>query len=287
METPDTHRVPHHAQLGPWEMVIRAPDVRLRTHVTAYHGYVEQGPGLVQRREVASSDVVLVINFGPAWRLRPAAEPAPVAVHSFIAGVADAYTLSESTGPAYCLQVTFTPLGAYQFFGVPMDELANRVIPFDDLAGPLGRELPERLYAAATWEARFALLDALLAARFAEARSPSPAVARAWQLLTATHGQIEIGTLAEEIGWSRKHLNLRLREQIGLSPKALARVLRFQRAIHLLERAPGGSLTDVAYECGYYDQAHFIRDFRVFAGATPGTFLGRQVPIGADSRDAG
>ena len=83
--------------------------------------------------------------------------------------------------------------------------------------------------------------------------------------------------LAAELGWSRRHLAARFRDEVGVSPKALARLLRFERALELLGTR---TLADIAYECGYYDQAHFNRDFRAFAGATPGELLARRLPDG-------
>jgi AraC-like DNA-binding protein len=89
----------------------------------------------------------------------------------------------------------------------------------------------------------------------------------AWQRLLATDGAAPIGDLAQELGWSRRHLAARFRTELGMPPKAVARILRFERAVARLRA--GDDLAELALDCGYYDQAHFNRDFRAFADATP------------------
>jgi AraC-like DNA-binding protein len=154
-----------------------------------------------------------------------------------------------------------------------MHELFGRVVPLDTVldCGTLLEELAE----ADGWEARFARLDAELARRLEDAPPVHPAVAAAYTRLSATRGAVPVGVLASELGWSRRHLAARFRDDVGVSPKSLARLLRFRHALELLGHR---DLAGVAYECGYYDQAHFNRDFRAFAGATPGELLARRLP---------
>ena len=121
----------------------------------------------------------------------------------------------------------------------------------------------------ADWDARFALLDDTLGPRLADAH-PSREVAWAWRRLRATHGRVPIGTLAAELGWSRKRIVARFRDEIGLPPKAVARLLRFERARELAGTMPWGEL---AFECGFSDQSHLIAEFRRVTGRTPETFL--------------
>jgi AraC-like DNA-binding protein len=141
--------------------------------------------------------------------------------------------------------------------------------PLETVAGRAGGELVERLALAPTWAARFALLDAEIAARVAASAPPPREVAWAWSRLAATDGAVPVGALAQQLGWSRKRLVGRFREHVGLAPKLYARLLRFQAAVELLW---------IALDCGYYDQAHLNRDFRAFADVTPSEFVASRLP---------
>jgi AraC-like DNA-binding protein len=107
-------------------------------------------------------------------------------------------------------------------------------------------------------------------ARAAARHASLAEVAWAWGRLRAAHGLVAIGALAAELGWSRKRIVARFRDEIGLPPKAAAKLLRFERA-----RALAGTLpwAELALECGYYDQSHLSSDFRAVTGRTPETFL--------------
>ena len=280
MDAPAVTVVRHDSPLGRWEMASRDPDARLRGHVRDYVGYVEVTPGPLRRREVPSADVTFIISFGPAIGVSdPGDAAAPAHRHtSFVAGLHDAPVLTEHAGYQHGIEVRLAPLAARRLFGVPMQMLANNVVALEDLLGRDADRLVERLYEAPGWAPRFALLDDAIARRLEAARPPSPGVAWAWERLRETHGALPVATLAGELGWSRRHLAAQFREQVGLPPKLLARILRFDRVIALLRRADPERWAEVAYDCGYYDQAHFNRDFRAFTGSTPGAFLASRMP---------
>ena len=266
------------AELGSWELVTGAPDARLRGYVGDYQGYVESGTPAPVRQEVPIPRIPLIVNFGSQWNVAVSATAPHVSHDSFVAGLSVASAYVGAAGPATCMQVNLTPLGAYMFFGLPMHELANEVVPLE-AALPRGvARLAEALEDKAGWNERFALLDAILLARIAEARTPSPDVMWAWSILQKTHGRVPIGWICDRLGRSRRHLAVRFREQVGLPPKTVARIMRFDRAVALL-RSDSAQLADVAFECGYADQAHLNRDFREFAGTSPGRFVGRTGPI--------
>jgi AraC-like DNA-binding protein len=100
----------------------------------------------------------------------------------------------------------------------------------------------------------------------------------AWDRLAESGGAARILDLAREIGWSRKHLRTRFLEQVGLAPKTVARVMRFQGALQQIGAATRVNWAQLASDCGYADQAHFNRDFRDFAGNSPEAYLRARVP---------
>jgi AraC-like DNA-binding protein len=272
--------VRHDSPLGRWEMARREAHPRLRGTVRDYVGYLEATPEPLRRREVPSGDVTLIISLGPAIEVFDAARRGG-RYTSFVTGIWDGPAVTEHAGFQHGIEVNLTPLGTHRLLGLPMHHLANAVIELDDLLGAEVARLAERLHDAPDWGARFDLLDAALAARLARARPSSPGVAWAWGRLRATHGAVTVGALTEELGWSRRHLAAQFREQIGLPPKLLGRILRFDRVVTLLRSREPERWAEVAHGCGYYDQAHFNRDFRQFAGATPTEFLASRLPDGA------
>jgi AraC-like DNA-binding protein len=255
--------------------VSREPARWLRPYVRRFYGFQEATGVRTQRREGPGAEVVVLLSFEGEWRIGAATDPARPSDRrtSFAAGLHDASVLTEHDGLAHGMQVSLTPPGAYSLFGVPMSELAGRTVPLDALFGKDADRLAERLVSTPGWPARLALLDAAISARLAEARPPSPAVAWAWQRLSQTHGRVRVGALVEELGWSRKRLVARFREEIGISPKSLARILRFERAAALLAQPDPPGFADLAYECGFYDQSHLTNEFRRITGVTPAAFV--------------
>jgi AraC-like DNA-binding protein len=186
----------------------------------------------------------------------------------------DTSALIDTHGAQQGIQLNLTPLGAYRLLGLPMSELANQAVALEDVLGGPAVALVDRLGAAPTWGDRYAVLDETLLGWLADGPDPDPAVAWAWNQLDAAAGGVAIGDLADETGWSRRHFIQRFRDQVGLAPKATARVLRFNEAMRLLrERRPGTSITDVAMACGYTDHSHLTREFKRLAGCTPSAWL--------------
>jgi AraC-like DNA-binding protein len=261
-----------------WEMATRDAHPRLTGYVRNYTGYTEMSAAPLCRREVPSADVTMILS--PLSELTLRGTSAPARHTSFVAALHDRHALVEHGGFQEGVEVRLTPLGAHALFGLPMHELTNRVIELDELLGREADALVGRMWERPSWEQRFAFLDAAIAARAARAREHSPGVAWAWQRLRATHGRAGVRALADELGWSHRRLIARFREQVGMPPKTVGRLLRFDRVAQLLRHVEAPRLAEVAYECGYYDQSHLNRDFRDFAGTTPGEYLARRLPEG-------
>lgn len=194
---------------------------------------------------------------------------------SFVAGMSTVPVIVDSFGAASCIRVDFTPPGARRFFNLPMHELAGRMVAFDDILGSEAVALCDRLSGEPDWEQRFDIVEAFLADRILKlARQPLP-TDRAFERLVRTGGVERIGTLAAKLGWSRKHLAAKFHDEIGLTPKTVARMARFNRALFQARRQGGGRWAELANECGYADQAHLVRDFKAFVGASPTAWQAR------------
>lgn len=276
---PGTQVFRHSSDAARWEMVMRPPDLRLRRHVSAYVGYDEWSRAPLLRLEVPKTTAILILNIGAPIRIiGPGGAPTVQTHRSFVAGMYDSWVITETPRAQRGIEVKLTPLGAYRLLGRPMSELTNQVVALDDLFGAAADELVARLAEADTWEDCFLLMDDFLARRLAAAPPASREVAFAWQQLKTARGAVSIGGLARELGWSRKRLIERFRGEIGLTPKVAARLLRFTHALELLDADQRVSWADVAAGAGYYDQAHFIREFRSFAGLSPGDYRRRLLP---------
>lgn len=234
-----------------------------------YAAFSARTPGPDATLESASPHVVVVLDLADGWRIEQDGDGGRF--DSFVGGLHDGPTLVEHPGRSHGLQIGLTPLGARALLGVPGVELAHRVVDLEDVLGPAGKDLVERLAGARDDAARFALLDSVLLPRAAAAAPPRPDVARALDRLVATNGSLRIAALAAELGCSRRHLSTSFHRELGLPPKAYARILRLCRATDLLER--GVELARVAAVTGYADQPHLSGEFRALAGRTPVTFL--------------
>lgn len=170
-----------------------------------------------------------------------------------------------------CLQLRLSPMVAHAVLGAS-SELSGTVVALDDLWGREAVRIQERLRAARSWEDRFAIAEAVLARRNDAGRAVDPEVAFSWRQLVASRGRVRIERLVAEIGWSRKRLWSRFRAQVGLTPKRVARLIRFDHAAHRLAAGHGAAL--VAAESGFADQSHLHRDVMAFAGMTPTAVAG-------------
>jgi AraC-like DNA-binding protein len=256
-----------------WRQFAREPAAELRPYVERLLGYEASVAQRTRLLEPPGPGTVLIIGLGSPLGLVDRASPAssPAALGSFVAGPDDARTELDYDGGAHGVEVNLTPLATRMLFQVPMNELARRTVRLEDLLGAEAGRLEARLSEAPSWRERLDLVEEALRARLAAAEPPPPDVAWAWRRLSAARGRLRAGELVRELGCSRKHLAARFREHVGLPPRLIGRLFRFQHALERLS-APEGTIAELAYACGYYDQAHLDRDFRDFLGTTPSGF---------------
>lgn len=246
------------------------PPGRTLSHVVESYGeYFEQSAAPVSRREIPGPATVLIIELDEPLFAAGAAETAgPRRVGAFVGCPGRGPAITWHRGRQHCVEVRLSLLGAYRLFGT-MSDMAGRIVDLDAVLGAPADRLAGRLATAADARARFDILDQVIGDAVATGPSPDPEVRYVWDRLRNAAGDVAIGDLLRETGWSRSRLAERFRAQTGLTPKTAASTVRFHRAAHHMVAQPTVPLAAVAVACGYYDQAHLDHDFRQFAGCTP------------------
>ncbi len=178
-------------------------------------------------------------------------------------------------GSVEAFGILFRTGAAFRIFGIPMHELDQ----IDDAAlYPLPAYLPQlhaQLYAASTLAEKVALAETWLMGLLQAATPPSRVIDHTLTLANRANGQLSIAQLAQAVYISPRQLERLYQQYVGLSPKTMARLLRIRQARTALKHHETRTLSDIAVACGFYDQAHFIREFKAVIGLTPGAYLAR------------
>ncbi|WP_285488903.1 helix-turn-helix domain-containing protein [Amycolatopsis taiwanensis] len=266
------------------ESVSWRPAPPLRAMVAYYHGYRQAGYPPAQHRGLPSPYLTLIITFDDPLLVTAHPDPRQHGGHyrTLIGGLHTRPALITRTEREAGIQLALNPLGVPALLGLPASELAGIDLDAAEVFGPTAEEIRERVGAATTWPQRFAVLDEVLLRLTDQDGCPDPVpeVYQAWRRLISTAGTARVGRIAQEVGWSDRHLANRFRSAVGLSPKETARVMRFDRARRRLQRqAVAGHvapLAELAAATGYYDQAHLAREFRELAGCSPSRWLAEE-----------
>lgn len=193
-----------------------------------------------------------------------------------VVGAHSRYFVLDTAEQIDVIGIHFKPGGAYPFLAPPADRLSNAHVDLEALWGLRTREVRERLLAASTPEDKFAILEQVLLQRLGRGPQPHPAVLHALRCIDGAPQLQTIASLTGRLGLSPKRFIQLFSQQVGLTPKVYCRVQRFQRAIQGVQQQKRVDWAGVAAACGYYDQAHFIRDFRAFSGLNPGAYLSQR-----------
>ena len=239
-----------------------APRAELKARVIAID-VIESGGG--EQLVLPSTSAVLGFQF--RGRVRAGAQLLSEAGVTGLQSGARHYAYEPNTAS---ILVRFSPQGA-ACLGVPAAELCGHSVDLAAILPPQRvREAQEKLCEAPALHARIAVVEELL---LELPFAPDPLVARALrQLAGAPNTEAGIAEVARSLALGERQLERRFLAQVGVSPKRFAALARFERALDIMKRAP--SLTDAAFAAGYYDQSHFIREFRRFAGVAPGKLRG-------------
>ncbi|WP_067571284.1 helix-turn-helix domain-containing protein [Nocardia acidivorans] len=265
------------------------PDPRLRPYVLGYEGYLLRGFAPGTHVGMPGSVLTVIITIGEPIEVPVSSHPEQAGGRweMLASGLTTRPCVIEHHGYQHGVQLAVTPLGCRALFGVPTAALGSWIVDLPEVLGAPARELRERLAATAEWPRRFEILDEILL-RCVRPVAWDGELTRAWELLAGPDPAVRVGAVADEIGWSRRHLGNRFSAEFGVTPKDLARIARFERSHAMLRTPAPPALAEVAVLSGYYDQAHMAREWRELAGLPPSVWREREeFPFVQDQQSLG
>lgn len=228
-------------------------------------------PGLVQTSRVLPDGCMdIVFDFG--------AEPSSDTARGAVVGTMTRAEVFHTEGDLDVFGVRFLPGGAPRVLGTPAHELTDGSAELSHWAGSEASFIVERLAHAGGFADRARILWRFLAERASGAVGRLHVI-RAADVLMHAHQDISMASLADEIGVSRRTVERAFTEEVGISPKLSARIGRFRRAVNILLDFPDMTLGRAAHASGYFDQSHFNREFRAFAGLSPSEWKVERVGV--------
>lgn len=224
----------------------------------------------------------LMINFGSLQRVLAFGQSPTSADHAryWVAGLQSQPLTIESTGASDLISIRFRPGGAHAIFGMPIFELTDRVVDLDLINAAAIETLRSQLGDSADFADRVAIIESWLLRQLAAREHEHRLVQGALRALEHSAGSQSIADVCEQIGLSHKHTIAIFRRLVGVTPKSLARILRFNKLIAHVGTATAVDWARVAPQFHYYDQSHLIREFKRLGGVSPMQYLARRTPDG-------
>jgi AraC-like DNA-binding protein len=254
--------------------IFHTPSPPLDFYINSFY-YPNESLPLPREKILPLPTLDLKINFGGDFQVYDADQGKhfTTLTESWVLGLWTKYHIVDWPEDLQYVGVSFKPGGAFPFLRLPLSELQNQVVSLDAIWGAFAAELRERLYAAPTIQARFALLEQFLLARLCETPQGLKIVQCAVAEIARHHGTLSIRELSERLGMSQKHLIVQFKQMVGCTPKELGRLYRFGDILASIDLTQPVDWTLVAHQFYFHDQSHFIRDFRDFSGHTPTDYL--------------
>ncbi|NHN24839.1 helix-turn-helix transcriptional regulator [Flavobacterium jejuense] len=185
----------------------------------------------------------------------------------------------EPTGKTGIFSVRFQPNGFLPFTTVPIKEIENTAVSLEKLFGKDGKEIEQKILRALSTSDRIKLIETFLFNRLTNTETFDRIIKATVETILTANGKISIDELSKKMNINRRQLERKFSSAIGLSPKQLSKIIRLQATLKMLLNKKFTNLTTLAYENEYYDQAHFIKDFKEMTGFTPKEFYGSNLQL--------
>ncbi|WP_206604245.1 DUF6597 domain-containing transcriptional factor [Aquimarina sediminis] len=223
---------------------------------------------------VPDGTMKLIFHYGDLYRHYPKSDSSILLPRSFLIGQLTKPYVVEPTGETGIFFVRFHPNGFLPFTTIPIKEMENTAVTLEKLFGESGLEIEQKIINANTNMERIDLIQSFLINRLTDDKLIDKIVQSTIETITTANGQLSINELSKQTELNRRFLARKFSSTIGLSPKQLSKIVRLQTTLKTLLTKDVSKLTDLAHENEYFDQAHFIKDFKEFTGLTPKEFYG-------------
>ncbi len=213
--------------------------------------------------------IEIVLHHGSPFRQCAEGEPARLLPRGVIAGQQTGPIFIQPEGAVATMGVRFFPGGAYPFFGTRLDAITGRLTSFEEVWGGEGARFEEDLMEARDDSGRVRVAERFLLARLSRAERQDPPIEEAARQIRRVGGRVSVSKLGGSLGLSPRQMERRFGAALGIGPKSLCRVVRFQALLRRLARRGRADWAGLAAECGYADQSHLVHEVRRLSGATP------------------
>lgn len=213
----------------------------------------------------------IIIHLGtPFVRIRGARSE--VQARAFLMGQLTESIVLRQSANSHVMGIRFTPQGAASFVPFHVDEIRNTALSLDNVWGKESRLLEDAVLNAASDSGRVAVIESFLSRKLSD-RNRDRRIEAAVGRIETSQGRVSIEAIAADIGWSTRQLERRFLSSVGIGPKALARIVRLQTLLQTAGPSAPRQWPSIALACGFFDQAHLIREFKRFAGEPPESFF--------------
>jgi AraC-like DNA-binding protein len=250
------------------------PRPQLRSVVRSFEERrVELGSAVLTWPVAARPHQILNIHLAEPYRVRINGGPANTTPDMSVVGP-QTYRRAHVclSGAIHVFNILFQPTGLNRLVGINMTSLVNQDPAASDVLGKSAAALGDAVRMAADFDLRVAAVERWFG--MLERRGPDGTIGLASSRMIAVRGRARIEDLVAKSGLSTSQFQRRFATQVGMTPKLFARTIRFDRALAAHRDAPNRPWTDIVHELGYFDQAHFIRECRAFAGLPPSSLVG-------------
>lgn len=221
----------------------------------------------------------MIFHYGDLYKQYTGNGKSIIQPKCFVIGQLTAPLQIKPTGKTGIFAVRFHPTGFIPFSTMPIKELENTAVLLEKLFGKEGLEIEKKILNAGSTSERINLTETFLLNRLTDPLNVDRIVKLTVETILTANGQLSINELSLQTNINRRQLERQFSSAIGLSPKQLSKTIRLQTTLKMLLAGKFTSLTALAYENEYYDQAHFIKDFKEFTGLTPKEFYGNSLKM--------